>query len=106
MESKKYIYGSEEPRGKTGIKSQMQRMDLRTWGGGRVSWDEVREWMDIYTLPNVKQIASGKKPHSTGRSARCFVTTKGVGEGGRGYGDICIRIADSLCYTEETNTPL
>ena len=21
---------------------------------GRVSWDEVREWHDIYTLPNVK----------------------------------------------------
>ena len=31
--------------------------------------------MDIYTLPNVKQIASGKQPHSQGRSARCFVTT-------------------------------
>ena len=30
--------------------------------------------MDIYTLPNVKSIASGKQPHSTGRSARCFVT--------------------------------
>ena len=29
--------------------------------------------MDIYTLPNVKQIASGKQPHSTGRSALCFV---------------------------------
>ena len=26
--------------------------------------------MDIYTLPNVKQIASGKLLHSTGRSAR------------------------------------
>ena len=25
---------------------------------------------------------------------------------GRGYGDICIRIADSLCYTAETNTTL
>ena len=23
-----------------------------------------------------------------------------------GNGDICIRIADSLCYTAETNTPL
>ena len=31
--------------------------------------------MDIHTLPNVKQVASGKQPHSTGRSARCFVTT-------------------------------
>ena len=25
---------------------------------------------------------------------------------GRAYGDICIHIADSLCYTAETNTPL
>ena len=25
---------------------------------------------------------------------------------GRTYGDICICIADSLCYTAETNTPL
>ena len=34
----------EEPRGRTGIKTQTyQRMDLRTWGGGRVSWDEVRQ---------------------------------------------------------------
>ena len=41
--------GSGEPRGRTGIKTQM-RMDLRTWGGGRVSWDEVREWHGhIYT---------------------------------------------------------
>ena len=31
--------------------------------------------MDIHTLPNVKWIASGKQPHSTGRSAQCFVTT-------------------------------
>ena len=47
MESKKKTkYGSEEPRGRTGIKTQMQRMDLRTRGEERVSWDEVR--------PNVK----------------------------------------------------
>ena len=25
--------------------------------------------MDIYILPNVKQLPSGKQPHSTGRSA-------------------------------------
>ena len=38
---------------------------------------------------------------------------RGVGEGGwegdargRRYGDICICIADSLCYKAETNTPL
>ena len=42
MESKKN--GSETPRGRTGIKMQTWRMDLRTRGGGRVSWDEVREW--------------------------------------------------------------
>ena len=37
--------------------------------------------MDVYTLPNVKPIASGKQPHSTGRSARCFVTAWGGGMG-------------------------
>ena len=37
--------------------------------------------MDIYTLPNVKQIASGKQPHSTGRSAQCFVMTYRGGMG-------------------------
>ena len=31
--------------------------------------------MDLYILPNVKQIASWKQPHNTGRSAWCFVTT-------------------------------
>ena len=42
--------GCEEPRGRTGIKTQRRRMDLRTWGGGRVNWDEVREWHGhIYT---------------------------------------------------------
>ena len=50
MESKKKKKGSDEPRGRTGIKTQMERMDLRTWGGGRVSCDKVREWHGhIYT---------------------------------------------------------
>ena len=43
-------------------------------------------FIPILPLPNEKQIASGKKPHSTGRSARCFVTTQrgGIGRvGGR-----------------------
>ena len=49
MESK-IKNGSDEPRGRTGIKTQTYRMDLRTRGGGRVSWDEVREWQGhIYT---------------------------------------------------------
>ena len=58
MESKK---GHEEPSGKTGIKTQTyQRMDLRTRGGGRVSWDEVREWHGHIYMTKCK-IASGKK---------------------------------------------
>ena len=44
MESKKKKKGSDESWGRTGIKTQTYRMDLRTWGGGRVSWDKVREW--------------------------------------------------------------
>ena len=51
-----HIYGflkknsSEEPRDRTGIKTQTYRMDLRTRGMGRVSWDELREWHGhIYT---------------------------------------------------------
>ena len=66
--------GHEEPRGKTGIKTQTYwRVALRTQGGGRVSWDEVRDWHGhIYTTKC--KIASGKQSHSTGRSAPCFVT--------------------------------
>ena len=49
MESKKNNV-SEEPRGRTGIKTQSYRMDLRTRGGERVNWDKVREWHGhIYT---------------------------------------------------------
>ena len=36
MESKKKKV-SEEPRDRTGVKTWTYRMDLRTWGGGRVS---------------------------------------------------------------------
>ena len=53
MESKKNNSNnnsSEELRGRTGKKTQTSRMDLRTQGGGRVGWDEVREWHGhIYT---------------------------------------------------------
>ena len=50
MESKKKKKGSKQPRGRTGIKTQTYRMDLRIWGGGRVSCDKVREWHGhIYT---------------------------------------------------------
>ena len=48
---KKKKNGSEEPRGRTGIKTQTYRIDLRTRGGGNVSWDEVRECHGhIYTV--------------------------------------------------------
>ena len=40
MECKKN--STHEPSGRAGIKMQTQRMDLRTQGWGRVSWDEVR----------------------------------------------------------------
>ena len=44
MESKKKEKnGWEEPRGRTGMKTQRQRMDLRTHGRGRAGGDEVRE---------------------------------------------------------------
>ena len=34
--------GSDDPRDRAGIKMQTYGMDLRTRGGGSVSWDEVR----------------------------------------------------------------
>ena len=49
-------------------------MDLRT-RGGRGKLRQSESSIDIYTLPNVKMLASGKQPHSTGRSAPCFVMT-------------------------------
>ena len=35
--------GSEEPISRTGIKTQMYRMELRTRGRVRLRWDKVRE---------------------------------------------------------------
>ena len=47
---KKKTKKNEEPRFRTGIKMRTYRTDLRTWGGGRVSWEELREWHGlIYT---------------------------------------------------------
>ena len=88
-------------------------MDLRTRGGGRGSWDEVREWHGHIYTTKCKIIASGKQQHSTGRSAQCFVFTQrgGIGRvGGRrkreGIWGYMYTFADSLCYTAETNTTL
>ena len=44
-------------------------------GKGKQGQSERVALTDIYTLPNVKYIASGKQQLHTGRSARCFVTT-------------------------------
>ena len=52
MESKeKKKKGQKDPSGKMGIKTQTsQRLDLRIWGGGKVSCDKVRKWPGhIYT---------------------------------------------------------
>ena len=35
--------GSDEPRSRTGVKSQMWRVVLGTWGRGSVGLDEVGE---------------------------------------------------------------
>ena len=78
-------------------------MDLRTWGGVRVSWDEVREWHGhIYTTKckidsKYREISSVLCVHLKGWDRESGRETQ---EGG----DICIRIADSLCYTAATNT--
>ena len=42
---------------------------------GKGTLGQSERSIDIYTLPNVKSIASEKQQHSTGRSARCFTTT-------------------------------
>ena len=114
MESKKKK-GSEEPRGRTGIKMQAQRMDLRTWGGGRVSWEEVREWHGlIYTAKcKIDSQWGAAAQHRENSLVLCDHLEgwdkEGRREGdarGKRYGDICICIADSLCYKAEINTPL
>ena len=57
-------------------------MDTEGEGEGGMNW-EIR--IDIYTLPCVKQIASGNLPYSRGSSARCSVMTwmGGMAWGGR-----------------------
>ena len=71
---------------------------------------EIR--IDMYTLPCVKQKASGNllKNHRELSSVFCDDLEKWNGQvGGREVqegGDICIQIADILGCTLETNTPL
>ena len=50
MESKKKKKkGHEEPRGKTGVKTQTYwRMDLKIWGGGKLLQSERVAWTYIH----------------------------------------------------------
>ena len=51
----------------------------------------MTEWesgMDVCTLPGVEWTAGGGQPHSTGRSARCFVTAWRGGMGRLGGGEM------------------
>ena len=55
----------------------------------------------------------GSSHIAQGDQLGAFCSPRGAGCGGwegdargRRYGDICICIADSLCYKAETNTPL
>ena len=81
-------------------------MDMgRGWG-----WAELGDWdCHIYTT-RVKWMASEELLYSTESSARSCVLTQMAGMG-RGCGrqaqegrDVCVYIADSLCYIAETNT--
>ena len=88
---------------------------MRIWGGGRVRCDKVREWHGhIYTTGcEVDGWWEAATQHREISSVLCGHLEGWDGEGGkegdaggRRYGNVCICIADSLCYTAETNTPL
>ena len=110
MESKKKK-GSEEPRGRTGIKMQTWRVDLRTQDGGVVGWDEVREWHG-HTYATKCRMDGWWEAAAQHREISLVLCDHLEGWGkegdarGRGYGDMCIHMADSLCYTAEANAPL
>ena len=75
-------------------------------GKGGMNWESST---DIYTLPSVKQVSSWKWLYRTRSSACCCVMTQRGGMGGVGREfqeeeDLCKHIANSLCYTKETDT--
>ena len=75
----------------------------RAWGG--TNW-ECRT--DRYTLPCVKQIASGQRLQRAGSTAQCSLMNEmgGMGSGGREApeaGHICRHIADACCRAAEAN---
>ena len=66
--------GEQKERGEEKRDADIENGHVDTVGGGEggTNW-EMR--IDIYTLPCVKQTASGKLLYSTGSSARCSVVT-------------------------------
>ena len=66
---------------KSNINMENRHVDKRGDGEGGTDWESS---IDIYTLPCVKQIASGKLLYSTGSSAWCSEMTKMGGmDGGK-----------------------
>ena len=68
--------GTDEPTCRAGREMQTERMDLghsRGWRG----WDKWRKQqiqIETYTLPCVKQIASGNMLYDTRTQTQCSVT--------------------------------
>ena len=71
----------------------------------RRGWDELGELdcLYIYTLPSIKEVATGKLLHSTGSSAQCSVVTQRRGVGvvaGQMFkreGYICMGMCICMC---------
>ena len=93
------------------VENRLMDMAAAGWGEGQVQ----REWggmnwensTDIYTPSYIQYIASGKLCVAQGSqlSALWWPSRVGGREAQEG-GDICIHIADSLCYTAEAKTTL
>ena len=67
--------------------------------------EEMEKFLERYNLPrlNQEEIEDMNRPITSNHIETVF---KDLPTRGRRYGDICICIADSLCYKAETNTPL
>ena len=72
----------------------------------------VAQWLGLWG-PNAGSSGSipgeGTRSHRHVASKNSHANREGGREGdarGKRYGDVCICITDSLCYTAETNTPL
>ena len=66
---------------------------------GRAGGRNGKSSTDTYTLPRVKELASGKLPCRMGSSARGSVLARGVGRGkGEEGGETGIHAADSSCW--------